>query len=129
MHLGKLFAVLLVPLGFACVGMLAKLLSRPDGTPSPIRDDFAVGISMMLMTFSTIVADLLSAARALAPPALSSVVWLVGVVILLFALLSFERYFFWEVAPGGKRRRLLVGIVLPDAATLAIFIAYQATKP
>ncbi len=138
-----LVTVLLIPLLFVGIGVCARLLGRYDGNPSPKRENFAVATPMLLMTFSTIVADLVQLANNASAPGsglIPTVTWLVAVFFLLFAYLTFERYLCFTVEDTSTNtgtnanmaprtvRRPIVGILVPDLVSLGVFIAYQATK-
>jgi hypothetical protein len=128
--------IILLPLIFAIVGVLARRLGRRDGDDSPVRNDWAVGTGVVLMTFGKVAADLMEYKATSAPsnlPQIASEIfwWLFGMVLALFFFINHDRYGSWEQDAKGRpirSKRMLVGVVLPDLVSVLIFASYQARK-
>lgn len=131
-----LVKVLLPPLGFLVIGVLAKFLGRRDGDDSPHRNrnDCAVGTTVLLMTLAKVVADIqIAASQSVTasqsvkyPPTVDLLLWLIAILLAAFAFVNFDRYVSWEVGPDNKwRKRLFYGVILPDVAGVIIFVSYQ----
>ena len=127
--------VICLPLLFAAIGVLAKRLGRRDGDDSPLRNDWAVGTSVSLMTFGKIASDLLDLLASAVVPTTGYTSeigwWLFGMVCAIFFLIHQDRFNSWCKGPNGtldKRKHLFRGVLLPDLVSIVIFACYQARK-
>jgi hypothetical protein len=128
--------ILLLPLSFAAVGVLAKKLGRRDGDDSPHINDWAIGTSVVLMTFGKIMADLIDSRGNPVPPTLvgisSEIHWeLLGIILVIFIFLNHDRFTSWVKNAEGKPdkwKRRFVGVIFPDLVSILIFACYQARK-
>jgi hypothetical protein len=119
--------VVAVPLTLLIIGVLARRLGRRDGDPSPRRNDWAIGTTLLLMALGTILGDLWDQQSRVTFP----LYWLIGVLMAAFVSLDHDRSMSWVRDAAGlptDRKRIFVGIVLPDVLCLGIFGAYQAHK-
>jgi hypothetical protein len=113
-----------IPVAFVLVGAYARRLARRDNDSSPWWESWAVGTSTLLMTIGTIVADL----QRKGAKADELVVWLVGVLLIVFASVDHDRFRSWKTEDGVAMRRPIVGVLIPDLLSMATFMAYQAGK-
>jgi hypothetical protein len=116
------------PLMLTLVGMYTRRLGRREGDPTPRRNDWAIGTTLLFMTFGIVVSDIrLAEAGTDLSPALG---WLQVLVLGLLIYVDIDREHSWERIGGQKTgtKRLLVGIVLPNTFALAIYTAYQVQK-
>jgi hypothetical protein len=128
--------IVLLPLIFAAVGVIAKRLGRRDGDDSPFRNDWAIGTGVILMTFGKVAADLMeykaNAAPNNLPPIASEIFWwLFGMLLALFFFINHDRFGSWNKDATGtvmRSKRMLVGVVMPDIISVLIFASYQARK-
>ncbi len=122
------FQVVGIPIVLMLIGVLATGLGRRDGDDSPRLNDWAVGTTLLLMVLGTILGDIGTAKAQL--PVL--VVWLIGVLFTVFLSLTYDRYYSWErdqtTGRPGNRKRLLVGVIVPDILCLLIFGMFQVQK-
>jgi hypothetical protein len=91
-------------------------------------NDWAVGTTLLLMVLGTILGDI-GTARDRLPDLLG---WLIGVLFAAFLSLNHDRFNSWErdqtTGRPGNRKRLFVGIIVPDILCLLIFGMFQAQK-
>ncbi|WP_331022965.1 hypothetical protein [Longimicrobium sp.] len=110
------------------VGMYTRRLGRREGDPTPRRNDWAIGTTLLFMTFGIVVSDIrLAEAGTDVSPAIG---WLLVLVLALLMSVDVDREHSWQ-RDGGKltgTKRLLVGIVLPDTFALVIYTVYQVQK-
>jgi hypothetical protein len=119
--------IALVPFILMIIGVLARRLGRADGDPTPRRNDWAVGTTLLLMALGTILGDLRDEPSA----TVSLLFWLLGVLVAVFVSLDYDRFKSWGRDPAGlptKEKRIFVRIILPDMICFGIFAAYQAHK-
>ena len=116
------------PLMLTLVGMYTRRLGRREGDPTPRRNDWAIGTTLLFMTFGIVVSDIrLAGVGTDVSPAIG---WLLVLVLALLMSVDVDREHSWQ-RDGGKRtgtKRLLVGIVLPDTFALVIYTVYQVQK-
>jgi hypothetical protein len=105
---------------FIIYGLLSKLASRRGDEKAPLRNEFAISTSVSLMTISKIFADLFAAKTRSDQFILAAAVG--GVAPLFFVVL--ERYSSWDVSSDPPKKRIWVGIVLPNLLALFILFLY-----
>src|SRR2546426_387446 len=112
-----IFHTFLVPLLFVFAGALANRLGRRDSDDTPIRNVWAVGTTVLLMTVGTVIADVKNAAQG---QVLSFVGWFIVVLVLMLASVDNDRYKSWsrdnEKKPT-KEKDLFWGIWLPASVS------------
>lgn len=119
------FQVAIVPLILTTIGVFARRLGRRDGDDSPRSNDWAVGTTVLLMLFGTVLGDIRTAQAQVS----QLLAWLLG--LLFTAFLSHDRFRSWKRDQQGlplKEKRLFVGVILPDVLCVGIFCLYQAWK-
>lgn len=121
--------IIAIPLFLLFIGVLARRLGRRDGDTSPRLNDLAVGTSILLMAFSALITDF----RNVDTPEASTnqLLILIGVMFSTFISIDHDRYKSWERDCEGlptNKKKLWNGIVLPNLASLLIFVCYQAYK-
>ncbi len=125
--------VIILPILFVVIGMLAKRLGRKDGDDSPRINDWAVSTSIILMTFGKIAADLVEFEGKTNPNVQTHnpVWWLFGVLLTIFISIEHDRFRSWKKDENGlitKEKSLFVGIILPNFASIMVFISYHLYK-
>jgi hypothetical protein len=123
--------IIVLPIVFVAVGIIAKKLGRRDGDDSPHRNDWAVGTAVILMTFGKIAADLVDIPKGETTAPSQIFWWLFGLFLALFFFINHDRFASWEKDANGlvtKRKRLILGVIIPDSLSLVIFASYQAWK-
>ena|SRR6266540_1389804 len=121
------FQVVAVPPILMLVGVFARRLGRRDGDTSPRANDWAVATTVLLMLLGIIFGDLRD------PKAQTTELlgWLIGVLFTGFASLDHDRYRSWERDANNAptdRKRIWVGVVIPDMLCLVVFGVYQGQK-
>jgi hypothetical protein len=120
--------IALVPLILMIIGVFARRLGRQDGDPTPRKNDWAVGTTLLLMALGTILGDISNEHDA----ALSSLpYWLIGVLLAAFISLNHDRYNSWARDAQGlptREKLLYSGIIFLDVLCFIVFAAYQAHK-
>lgn len=121
-----LFQIFGIPAIFLLIGVFAKQLGRRDGDVSPHRNDWAVATTVLLMTLGVIAADL----RTTTTSTTDLTAWLVGVLLFTLISIHHDRYRSWERAAGAvtDKKKMFIGIVLPDLFAILVFSAYQYDK-
>lgn len=126
-----LFQIAIVPIALMVVGVFANQLGRRDGDDSPRKNDWAVNTTLLLMVLGAILGDLGDSSLQLTD-VVNLFGWLVGVLVAVFASLSYDRYSSWERDATTKlplkAKSLWSGIIVPDVAAIVIFAAFQAHK-
>jgi hypothetical protein len=120
------FHVVAVPLCLMLVGVLARRLGRRDGDPSPRLNDWSVGTLILLTALGKVAGDFGGAHDPL-----ETFAWFVGILVFLFFSINHDRYNSWARDAAGvptNEKRLVIGILIPDVATLVVFAAYQFMK-
>jgi hypothetical protein len=116
------FQILFIPLFLLLIGVIAKRLGRRDGDDSCQLNDFAVGTSVLLMTFSIMLADFRN---------INDLNELVIILSLVFISIDHDRNRTWERNSEGlpiNKKRIWVGIIFPNIVCASIFGIYQAYK-
>ena len=116
------------PVMLTLVGMYTRRLGRREGDPTPRRNDWAIGTTLLFMTFGIVVSDIRLAGAGTDPsPPLG---WLLVLVLALLMSVDVDREHSWQ-RNGGEMtgtKGLLVGIVLPDTFALVVYTVYQVQK-
>ncbi|HEY0024477.1 MAG TPA: hypothetical protein VGB24_16300 [Longimicrobium sp.] len=117
------------PLMLTLVGMYTRRLGRRDGDPSPRRNDWAIGTTLLFMTFGVVVSDMrVAPVEADVSPGVG---WLLIVLLGLVISLDIDRTHSWARDAGNRmtdRKRLGVGIIGPNILALGIYCSYQIVK-
>lgn len=118
-----------IPIVLMLVGVFAKRLGRPDGDDSPRINDWAVGTTILLMILGASLVDLKNIGN---PSDVSPHLgWVIGILLTVFISIDHDRFRSWIRGNDGlplKRKRLFVGVIIPDILSLVIFGFYQAQK-
>jgi len=123
------FQIGAIPLVLMLVGVLAKRLGRRDGDNAAPRNDCAVSTSVLLIVLGLAVVDVRNAQDASAIA--NDLGWLVGILFSVFLSIDHDRFRSWERNDQGlptDRKRMLIGVILPDLLALALFASYQSQK-
>jgi len=119
------FHIFFVPLLFVLAGALANRLGRRDGDDTPMRNVWAVGTTVLLMTIGTVIADVKNAAQG---SVVNFVGWFIVVFVLMLVSVDNDRYRSWsrdnEKKPT-KEKDLVWGIWLPASVSYGTFVAYR----
>src|SRR5215211_7503176 len=89
------FQAIAPPIAFVLIGMYAKRLGRREGDDSPLRNDWAVSTTVLLMTFAKVITDLLSystASQVEGIVVLYGVAWIVGLFFAVVASINIDRF-------------------------------------
>lgn len=117
------------PVMLTLIGMYTRRLGRREGDPTPRRNDWAIGTSLLFMTFGVVVSDIRAAAAGThVAPTLG---WLLVVVLAMFASVDLDREHSWQCDSGGTTtgtKKMLIGIVIPDTVALLLYTGYQFQK-
>lgn len=116
--------MLIVPSALLIVGVLCRRLGRRDGDEPPGRNDWAVATAIFLMLLATVVRDI----QAGKIPPDYEMPLVIGTFVCALASTDYDRRVSWIRDANGKptdRKRMLVGILLPDGLSLALFAFYQ----
>ncbi len=125
--------IYLVPIIFILIGGGFTILGRKDNDPSPILNSWAVCTITLLMTFSTIMADIYSN-RSDPNKLLDLTGWIIVTVFLIVLSVIHDRYSSWY--PQGKQKangeivevkRFWQGIIFPNLASAVFFIIYRSS--
>jgi hypothetical protein len=117
------------PLMLTLVGMYTRRLGRREGDPTPRRNDWAIGTTLLFMTFGVVVSDIRMA--PVAADVSPSVGWLLIVLLGLVISLDIDRTHSWGRDAGNRMtdtKRLGIGIIGPNIVALGIYCGYQASK-
>lgn len=121
-----LFQSIIVPVLFVGIGIITNRLGRKDGDQNPIKNLWAVGTSILLMSLVATISDL----GRISAPDLNILVWVVVFLFTLLVSLDFDRYGSWERDRDGNitaKKHLVKGIIAPNLIGISLFIAYRAT--
>jgi hypothetical protein len=116
-----------VPILFVLVGVLANRLGRRDSDISPMRNFWAVGTTVFLMSLGSVAADTRNASSADLNKYLG---WIIIFIVLLFISLDQDRYRSWDRDDNGKPtdiKNMFWGILLPDIVSVISFAIYRFT--
>lgn len=117
------------PVMLTLVGMYTRRLGRREGDRTPRRNDWALGTTLLIMTFGVVVSDIRAAEPGVdVTPALG---WLLMTMLGLFVSVDLDREYSWQRERGGSRteaKDLLVGIIGPNTIALLLYAAYQYQK-
>lgn len=121
------FHVVVVPLLFVAIGIIANRLGRRDNDDSPKVNDFAIGTSTILMGIGSVFADL----KAKPDDAVTAVGWLAGMIVILMVSINNDRFSSWTRDANGfptKEKHPWKGVILPGLGALLVFVMYQMSK-
>lgn len=121
------FHIVGVPVIFVLIGALVSMLGRKDGDTTPIRNSWAVGTTMILMTIGTVMADLHSNSQN-SDVVSGLVTWLVGLMGLVFISITHDRYSSWERNANGKageKKHIFWGIIIPTLFAATLYGIYR----
>jgi MFS family permease len=123
------FHVIGIPIIFVFIGVFANRLGRRSNDESPMKNDWAIATTVLLMALGAIAADLRQTTTGAV--ALNSVGWAFLILFFVFVSIDHDRYRSWESDNNGEQsnsKRTLTGIILPDLLSLTIFVVYQLSK-
>ena len=117
------------PLMLTLVGMYTRRLGRREGDRTPRRNDWALGTTLLFMTFGVVVSDIRTTAPGVdVTPALG---WLLMTMLGLFGSVDLDREHSWKRDDRGDKtetKKIGLGILIPDIAALGIYCFYQFNK-
>ena len=121
----KWFNVICVPVLFVLIGALANALGRRDGDKSPLRNVWAVGTSVILMSFGSVFSDM----RLANSESLSDYLfWVIAIIILLFISMHQDRYKSWIHDNDGNptdKKHMFWGVIIPNLVSVSVFYSYR----
>ncbi len=123
----NLFHALAMPVLFVLVGVLANRLGRRDGDNSPMRNVWAVGTTVFLISLGAVAADI---RNAISTDLNKYLGWFIIFIVLLFLSLDHDRYRSWQRDQTGNPtniKRLFWGIFLPNFVSILSFAIYRIT--
>ena len=121
------FHALGVPILLVLVGVLANRLGRRDGDTSQMRNLWAVGTTVFLMSLGSVAADIRNAPSTDLSKYLG---WISIFIVLLFVSLDQDRYRSWQRDSHGNPtdiKHMFWGILLPDIISIISFAIYRFT--
>jgi hypothetical protein len=117
--------LILTPIAFCLIGVAANGLSRRDGDKSPPINDWAFGTQVFLMTIGVIANDFRIQSKSHSAEFFGI---FVGTFLLFVLSMRHDRINSWIRDPAGlptDEKRFLIGIILPNAVSLVVFLAYE----
>jgi hypothetical protein len=117
------------PLMLTLVGMYTRRLGRREGDLTPRRNDWAIGTTLLFMTFGVVVSDIRMA--PVAADVSPSLGWLLIVLLGLLISVDIDRTRSWVRDSANRMtdtKRLGVGIIGPNILALGIYCSYQIVK-
>jgi hypothetical protein len=119
------FQIIGLPICFLLIGVIARGLGRGGTDDTPNINDCAVCTTMLLMIFSIVVADLRTTKASIE----DSLSWMLAIIVVILISIYHDRYFSWKTNSKGKlQKKLFIGVILPDLASIAVFVSYQIGK-
>ncbi len=120
------FHIFGVPIIFVIIGALANRLGRRDGDTSPLKNLWAVGTIVFLMSLGSVAADIRSAP---ATDLLSYLGWIIVFIVLVLVSVDHDRYGSWVRTNGEPtdEKHTFWGIILPNLLSVSIFAVYRMT--
>jgi hypothetical protein len=115
---------------FTALSVVFKLLSRRDKDPAPLRNDLYIAQSLAMGSVSALAVYLIKAILNNNPTAgLSCTLLLIGYIVMIGILVCLERWAAWEDVDGKFRRKVALGIVIPDLlGVFGYFIVFFSAK-
>lgn len=117
------------PLMLTLVGMYTRRLGRREGDPAPRRNDWAIGTTLLFMTFGVVVSDIRTA--PVGADVSPGVGWLLIVLLGLLISVDIDRARSWVRDSANMMtdtKRLGMGIIGPNILALGIYCSYQIVK-
>lgn len=125
--LDEIFIIVLIPIIFIFIGVLAARLGRKDGDTSHLGNTYAVGTSVSIMCLSTAIVECFGAGTGDRERFLY---WIIIFFVLTWWSTDRDRYASWERdvngMPGDKKS-LLSGIIIPNLVAIILFSVYKLT--
>lgn len=106
---------ILITFLFTALALVFKLLSRRDRDPSPFRNDLYIAQSLSMGSVSALAVYLIKSILNNNPSAgLVCAFLLIGYILMTGLLACVDRWIAWEEVDGRSRRKLTIGIIVPD---------------
>ena len=121
-----LFRILGIPIILSVIGVLSKSLGRRDGDKNPLRNNWAINTTLLLMALGTVVSDIYK--KTTPDEILDGFSIFLGFVLFLFMSNYYDRFASWVPDEEGNPtvyKHIFRGVILPDIVSLSIFGAYQ----